>query len=506
MTPIIPGNLYCVETSVEVFAPESIRICLNIDGVEKANVKFAYYYPLDFFKVQAIAMPKNYRAHSTLFDDFTISSFRLYAIPGQPKNCAGRIDSNRVTLRCDKYKTSYQGEYLKACQWRIFQNGSSNFPIYNAIEREAAYLNERTVPFLLDSGSYQWQARFLNNFGQWGDWSAAQTVRVNTPLSRKISIKEISFTKAGTNVPVTEIQAGQWIDLHLRLVSESIRDTLFYAIVWLNDTTYTLGNAANKGGGFLSSSSYIYNISLAEKELSLFEKPIENSVVSRAVKSDSVGLYINGKVVFDSLHRKITLRVRVLSQANPGTWQVSGCLFYLLGRDKDHDMITGQSAVIRNFISVTKSKEIRISGYFLLIIGLSALLAGFIIFQRKRIKRAHNPKNQLFVPADPDFMRICEYIEKNINENITGIGILADLAISKDRFYKIMRQHDQKLPQLINEIRIKKAKELMVLETNKSISEIAIFVGFKDEHNFYRVFKKIEGITAKEYRNSMKKT
>ncbi|MED4225499.1 response regulator [Neobacillus cucumis] len=51
----------------------------------------------------------------------------------------------------------------------------------------------------------------------------------------------------------------------------------------------------------------------------------------------------------------------------------------------------------------------------------------------------------------------------------------------------------------LTDIRIQKAKELME-ETNLSLKEICYEVGYKDPNYFSRVFKKVTGITPKDYR------
>ncbi|MDR2902959.1 MAG: helix-turn-helix transcriptional regulator, partial [Clostridiales bacterium] len=49
------------------------------------------------------------------------------------------------------------------------------------------------------------------------------------------------------------------------------------------------------------------------------------------------------------------------------------------------------------------------------------------------------------------------------------------------------------------EIRVSKSKELLV-DTDKSIAEIAISVGYMDLKHFSKLFKKYAGLTPSEYR------
>ena len=58
---------------------------------------------------------------------------------------------------------------------------------------------------------------------------------------------------------------------------------------------------------------------------------------------------------------------------------------------------------------------------------------------------------------------------------------------------------DKKLPDIINEYRIKRARELL-LTTNKSIFEIALDCGFSDAGYFIKIFKSFEKLTPAEFR------
>jgi AraC-like DNA-binding protein len=54
----------------------------------------------------------------------------------------------------------------------------------------------------------------------------------------------------------------------------------------------------------------------------------------------------------------------------------------------------------------------------------------------------------------------------------------------------------------INSVRLRKAKELLH-DNNLTINEIAKMIGYGTAARFIRVFKKGEGITPGEYRNSV---
>lgn len=52
----------------------------------------------------------------------------------------------------------------------------------------------------------------------------------------------------------------------------------------------------------------------------------------------------------------------------------------------------------------------------------------------------------------------------------------------------------------VNQVRISHAKE-MLKKTDKKTYQIAQAVGYENAKYFFRVFKKMEGITPEQYRN-----
>ena len=63
---------------------------------------------------------------------------------------------------------------------------------------------------------------------------------------------------------------------------------------------------------------------------------------------------------------------------------------------------------------------------------------------------------------------------------------------------------DIPLKQYILKAKIEQANFLLT-DTNKSISEIARELGFSDNHNFSRTYKKLTGLSPSEYRNTFSK-
>ena len=73
--------------------------------------------------------------------------------------------------------------------------------------------------------------------------------------------------------------------------------------------------------------------------------------------------------------------------------------------------------------------------------------------------------------------------------------------VSQWHLSKLLNKHlGQTFYDLLNLVRIQRAKELMS-DPALRISEVAEQVGYADTAHFSRVFKKLEGISAGEWRN-----
>lgn len=96
------------------------------------------------------------------------------------------------------------------------------------------------------------------------------------------------------------------------------------------------------------------------------------------------------------------------------------------------------------------------------------------------------------------------YIEQNFQNNISIEDIASVCGINRSYFGKIFRNTLGRSPQefLIN-YRMTKAAELLKL-TSLSIAEISSAVGYENQLHFSRAFKKIYGISPREWRNQHK--
>ena len=105
-------------------------------------------------------------------------------------------------------------------------------------------------------------------------------------------------------------------------------------------------------------------------------------------------------------------------------------------------------------------------------------------------------------PESPLAERIGSYIEANSTSPAFSIGALCgDLGISRAYFNKLFKEHFKDTPvHYINSKRIEKAK-LLLMSEHYTKEEIARLCGFCDVKYFYAVFKKLTGMTTRQYKN-----
>lgn len=95
---------------------------------------------------------------------------------------------------------------------------------------------------------------------------------------------------------------------------------------------------------------------------------------------------------------------------------------------------------------------------------------------------------------------IRQYVMENYAENLSLEQIGTDLGLSPKYMSRLFKQKTGKnLTDYINEVRISKAKEILIT-TNMKIGDISAMVGIESRATFLRVFKKMEGIAPNEYR------
>ena len=99
--------------------------------------------------------------------------------------------------------------------------------------------------------------------------------------------------------------------------------------------------------------------------------------------------------------------------------------------------------------------------------------------------------------------RAISYIEKHYTEKLT-LQEVADICyVSQWHLSKLLNKYaEQGFYDILNRVRIDAAKELLK-DPSLRIGDIGMMVGYTDNAHFARIFKKITGCSANEYRNRL---
>ena len=95
------------------------------------------------------------------------------------------------------------------------------------------------------------------------------------------------------------------------------------------------------------------------------------------------------------------------------------------------------------------------------------------------------------------------YMEQAYQQKLTLQEVADKCYVSQWHLSKLLNKYAEKsFYDILNSIRIRIAKELLE-DPSLKIGEISEMVGYADTAHFARTFKKLEGMSANEYRNSM---
>lgn len=97
-----------------------------------------------------------------------------------------------------------------------------------------------------------------------------------------------------------------------------------------------------------------------------------------------------------------------------------------------------------------------------------------------------------------------KYMEEHYREKLKLQDVADQVYVSQWHLSKLLNRYKgQSFSDILNNIRIEKAKELLK-DPSLRIGDIADMVGFLDMAHFSRVFKRQTGLSANEYRNNLK--
>ena len=111
-------------------------------------------------------------------------------------------------------------------------------------------------------------------------------------------------------------------------------------------------------------------------------------------------------------------------------------------------------------------------------------------------------QNAIEIENDSFITEITDYIEQNLNNELTVELLCSKFFISKNRLYDAFHSHfNSTVNEYITNRRIAKAKELLK-NTKEPIYKIAEDVGIENYTYFCKLFKRKTGLTPTEYRTA----
>jgi AraC-like DNA-binding protein len=377
-----------------------------------------------------------------------------------------------------------------------------------------------TLPFPLGSGSYILRCRTIKKNGLYSYLSLPVIVDVPSwdPVAGLKGLSKAFIVDPATGKEERLLERDKLYELHIKL--NEIKEV--FALLWLHHTEYSGGNYENRGGLFNRKFNYVFNFSLGVEPI--FYAGTEE-IGRRSIRVDgSEYLYIEDSDNFfrvDSTDKTARIRFRLLPEAYPGEWILSGYLEH--SREKRSPMFVAKYKVLNaaeaSILEKQRDKERKVN--IALYAILSAAVTTAIVFgsatyiRRKRDKNrtaqesvkarlidsSYNVKDENH-PQKHLVMRAQKFIHENYQNSISLSDVAQELKCSEVWAAKIFRQAvGMTVVQYITKIRIEKACELLS-GTSLRITDIALKIGYSNMVHFGRVFKAEIGVTPKDYRKS----
>lgn len=120
-----------------------------------------------------------------------------------------------------------------------------------------------------------------------------------------------------------------------------------------------------------------------------------------------------------------------------------------------------------------------------------------------RLYKNGNTDKTKISPDDELIAKAAEYMYKNFAKDITLDEVALKYNMSKSHFSKKFKAVTGcGFKEYLISVRLKEACRLLI-DTSKSITEIALDCGFSDSNYFGDAFKKVKGMSPKQYRKNM---
>lgn len=111
-----------------------------------------------------------------------------------------------------------------------------------------------------------------------------------------------------------------------------------------------------------------------------------------------------------------------------------------------------------------------------------------------------------YIKSEDVTLKIDEYISDNLTDNLTVKALSKLFGIGKTRLYLLTRElYREGLAKHVKNLRLEKAKKLLLENSDLSLSDVAERSGLGDYNYFIAQFKARYGVTPKRYAKSAKK-
>ena len=128
------------------------------------------------------------------------------------------------------------------------------------------------------------------------------------------------------------------------------------------------------------------------------------------------------------------------------------------------------------------------------------VLMEFVHFFFRQQEKEHTTSPQLWI-----FRQFCNLVSRHYQESREVKYYAALMDITPNYLTKVFREEFHLSPAAwIEQYIVAQAKRLIEVNPLLSFAEVAYTLGFSEPNNFYRYFKRVAGMTAKEYRDSLK--
>ncbi len=132
--------------------------------------------------------------------------------------------------------------------------------------------------------------------------------------------------------------------------------------------------------------------------------------------------------------------------------------------------------------------------------GQLYVLLSWLIKNNELVNHGHNVRTSKEIYVH----KAIQYMLNNYSNEISIRDVAEYMGLDRSYFFSLFKNIMDKSPKaFLTEIRVKKAKELM-LTTSLNFYEIAFSVGYNDPLLFSKIIKKHTGLSPSQYRNQLK--